>query len=322
VKDDGPNTGILTSDALLLLTAAIWGLAFVAQRVGMEHVGPFGFNGVRFALGCLVLLPLVVSDARARRQRPRTHDGPVSNLTGGALAGIALFAGASFQQVGMVYTTAGNAGFITGLYVILVPVMGIFLGHRTHARTWAGAVLAVAGMYLLSVSGRFTVAYGDMLVLVSALFWACHVHIIGWVSPGGDALRISALQYAVCSVLSMAVSAVTETNAAADYMGAAIPILYGGVMSVGVAYTLQVVAQKRARPSHASIILCLESVFAALGGYVVLGEVLTGRGLAGCSLMLAGMIVSQLAGPGRSRVTPGGDPQDSAPPPSCAKSSR
>ncbi len=290
------GSGTLKSDTLLLLTASIWGFAFVAQRVGMDYVGPFGFNGVRFALGCLVLLPLLLKSGGNGDARSPSDAGPspLSGLGGALLAGLVLFTGASFQQVALIYTTAGNAGFITGLYVIIVPIIGIFLGHHTHGGTWIGAVLAAAGLYLLSVTASLTISWGDLLVLIGAFFWACHVHIIGWLSPRGDALKISFLQYAACSILSMAVSLLVEVNTLQGYMAATVPILYGGVMSVGVAYTLQVVAQKKAKPSHAAIILSLEAVFAALGGWIMLGEVLSRRGLAGCSLMFAGMLVSQL----------------------------
>lgn len=286
----------LKSDTLLLLTALIWGFAFVAQRMGMDHVGPFGFNGVRFGLGCLVLFPLLARNGTGKGLVQAQSSGTLSpqGLGGGLLAGLVLFTGASFQQVAMIYTTAGNAGFITGLYVILVPIIGIFLGHRTHAGTWIGAAMAGGGLYLLSVTSSFTISWGDLLVLIGAFFWACHVHVIGWLSPRGDALKISFLQYAACSVLSMAVSLIMEENSLQGYMAAIIPILYGGIMSVGVAYTLQVVAQRKARPSHAAIILSLEAVFAALGGWIMLGEVLTSRGLAGCGLMFSGMLVSQL----------------------------
>ena len=299
--DKGQQT--LKSDTLLLITAGIWGFAFVAQRVGMDYVGPFGFNGVRFALGCLVLLPLLARNGLNNGSSPSPAPGMLTlhGLGGGLLAGLVLFAGASFQQVALIYTTAGNAGFITGLYVILVPIIGIFLGHGTHAGTWVGAVLAAMGLYLLSVTSSLTIAWGDLLVLIGAFFWACHVHIIGWLSPKGDALKISFLQFAVCSVLSMAVSLLMEENTVQAYLEATVPILYGGIMSVGVAYTLQVVAQKKAKPSHAAIILSLEAVFAAIGGWIMLGEVLTNRGLAGCALMFSGMLASQLWRlPGRS----------------------
>ena len=292
--DKGAQT--LKSDALLLITAGIWGFAFVAQRVGMDYVGPFGFNGVRFALGCLVLLPFLarngLNDGGSLPAAPGVFT--LRGLGGGLVAGLVLFTGASFQQVAMIYTTAGNAGFITGLYVILVPIIVIFLGHGTHAGTWIGAVLATAGLFLLSVTSSFTIAWGDLLVLIGAFFWACHVHIIGWLSPRGDALKISFLQYAACSVLSMAVSLFMEVNTLQAYLAASVPILFGGIMSVGVAYTLQVIAQKKAKPSHAAVIMSLEAVFAALGGWIMLGEFLTDRGMAGCALMFSGMLVSQL----------------------------
>jgi len=287
---------MLRADGLLLLTAVIWGFAFVAQRVGMEHVGPFGFNGVRFVLGCLVLLPLLCRNGARGVERPSGRAGVFSSssLGGGLLAGLVLFAGASFQQVALVYTTAGNAGFITGLYVVLVPIIGIALGHRTHAGTWTGVALAAVGLYLLSVVDRFTISPGDLLVLIGAFFWAGHVHLIGWLSPRHDPLKIAFLQYARCAALSLIVSAAVEQNAVGRYLSAAVPILYGGVLSVGVAYTLQVVAQKHAKPAHAAIILSLETVFAALGGWIILGETLPPRGLLGCTLMFAAMLASQL----------------------------
>jgi len=286
----------LKADGLLLLTAVIWGFAFVAQRLGMEHVGPFGFNGVRFALGCLVLLPPLFRNGLHHDTPSSRKVEPFSSasLGGGLLAGLVLFCGASFQQVALVYTTAGKAGFITGLYVILVPVIGIALGHRTHAGTWIGTLLAAVGLYLLSVTEQFTFAPGDLLVLVGAFFWAGHVLIIGWLSPRQDPLKLAFVQYATCAALSLLVSAGIEPNAVDGYLSAAIPILYGGILSVGVAYTLQVVAQKHANPAHAAIILSLEAVFAALGGWIILGETLTPRGLLGCALMFAGMLASQL----------------------------
>jgi drug/metabolite transporter (DMT)-like permease len=289
---------ILKSDALLLLTAMIWGFAFVAQRVGMNHVGPFTFNGVRFALGSLVLLPLILLNGKS----PRVPEGvlpPLGRrrlLFGGTMIGLALFAGASLQQVGLVYTTAGNAGFITGLYVVIVPILGFFWGQRPGAGTWIGAFLAAGGLYLLSITAEFTIAFGDLLELIGAFFWAGHVLLIGWLSPRTDSLKLAFFQYAACSVLSLFTAAMIETITLAGISAAAVPILYGGVMSVGIAYTLQVVAQKSAHPAHAAILLSLEAVFAALGGWVLFGETLSLRGGGGCALMLAGMLVSQLWG--------------------------
>ena len=292
------NHETVKADACLLLTATIWGFAFVAQRVGMDHVGPFTFNGIRFALGSLSLVPLMLltreDAARVERTVPRPG---ISLLTlGGGLAGFALFMGASLQQVGLVYTTAGKAGFITGLYVVIVPLLGLFLGQRSSAGNWGGAVLAAAGLFLLSVNESFTIALGDLLEILGAFFWAGHVLVIGRFSPRIDALRLAFVQYCVCAVLSLATAAVFEPIALSGILNAAVPILYGGVGSVGIAYTLQVVAQKSAHPAHAAILLSLESVFAAIGGWLLLGETLSLRGLTGCALMFSGMILSQLWG--------------------------
>ncbi len=290
------ETRTLKCDALLLLTATIWGFAFVAQRIGMDYVGPFTFNGIRFALGGLSLLPLIrfMDKSAAKRGVERPKPTRKMFLLGGILAGTAIFAGASLQQVGLVYTTAGKAGFITGLYVVIVPLMGLFWRQRPGAGTWVGAILAASGLYLLSVTESFTIAKGDFLELIGAFFWAGHVLIIGWLSPKIDSLKLSSLQFLVCSLLSLIVALIFEEITLIGIYQALIPILYGGLLSVGIAYTLQVVAQKNAPPSHAAIILSLESAFAALGGWIVLDEVLSNRGLLGCALMLSGMILSQM----------------------------
>ena len=281
----------LQSDLILLVAATIWGFAFVAQRVGMDYVGPFLFNGVRFALGSLSLLPLLYfrrRDTAAKREQP----GMV--LVGGCVAGTVLFVGASLQQVGLVYTTAGKAGFITGLYVVIVPVLGSFMRQRIRFGSWVGAVLAAVGLYLLSITERFTISFGDLLEVGGAFFWAIHVLIIGWLSPRVSSIRLSIFQFMVCSLLSLATAFLTEVILLNRLLEASIPILYGGLFSVGIAYTLQVVAQKKAPPSHAAIILSLETVFAALGGWLFLGETLSTRGLIGCALMFSAMIVSQI----------------------------
>jgi drug/metabolite transporter (DMT)-like permease len=344
---------IFKYDSLMLLTACIWGFAFVAQRAGMEHVGPFIFNGIRFALGSLALIPVILvrsqqpslrgipplrdDEATSKRHPERSeepnhhppyycrgeqkggqidHSPPVPGgdlkggqknravryphlranpiLQGAILAGLALFGGATFQQIGIIYTTAGKAGFITGLYVIIVPILGMFWGQKTGVGTWLGAILATVGLYLLSITGVLAVNLGDGLVLVSALFWAIHVHIIGYFSPKVDPIKLASLQFAVCSVLSLLVSLIIETNTWHSIAAAAIPILYAGLASTGIAYTLQVVAQRVIPPSHAAIILSLEAVFAAIGGWLLLAEGLSFRGFLGCALMLAGMVVSQL----------------------------
>ena len=301
------NASVVKSDLLLLSTAIIWGFAFVAQRLGMEYVGPFIFNGVRFALGALVLLPFIlINRSRTSRDALQTNlQGPGTGIYGGILAGIALFSGASLQQMGLVYTSAGNAGFITGLYVVIVPLMGIFLRHKTNTGTWTGAILAAAGLYLLSVTDGFTIAFGDLLVLIGAFFWAGHVLIIGWFSPRMDSFRLALMQYLACSFLSMLVSLMIEDTTLNNLLAASVPIFYGGVMSVGIAYTLQVIAQKGGNPAHAAILLSLEAVFAAVGGWIILDEVFTSRELLGCGLMLSGMLISQLWGFIRVTILPG-----------------
>jgi len=299
--------GQLGSEGLLLLTAVIWGFAFVAQRMGMRHVGPFTFNAVRFALGSFALVPFAVTAARRRR----TGGGNDSNgwmrtaLIGGAISGTVIFLGASFQQTGLVYTTAGKAGFITGLYVVLVPLLGLAIGKMTSAGTWIGVLLAAAGLYLLSFTGILTIARGDLIVLAGTLFWAIHVLLISVLIHRTEAVVLAMIQFSVCAILSFAAAFLFEKIEISAILDAAVPILYGGLLSVGVAYTLQIIAQRKTPPSHAAIILSLETIFAALGGWVVLGEVIPARGLVGCALMLLGIIVSQI---GTLRARESGSP--------------
>jgi drug/metabolite transporter (DMT)-like permease len=284
------NKKIFTADGLLMVTALIWGSAFVAQRIGMNHVGPLTYNGFRFTLGALALLPLI----HWRNGRSASGTMTLRHYFGGLLAGLILFIAATFQQVGLVYTTAGKAGFITGLYVIFVPLLGIFLGHRPDLGGWLGAVLAVIGMYFLSVTESLTLAPGDLWVLFGAIFWAVHLLILARLSPRMDTIKLACVQFFVCAFLSLVAGGATEPLAVENLIAASVPILYGGLLSVGVAYTLQVVAQKHAPPVHAAIILSLEAVFSAIAGWIILNEVLSARGLAGCALMLAGMLTAQL----------------------------
>jgi drug/metabolite transporter (DMT)-like permease len=290
------NQRVYRADSLLMAAAIIWGTGFVAQRVGMAYVGPLTFNGVRFALGALVLLPI----AGRGQPKPQMDPGLVESLTawpalwGGALAGLVLFIAATLQQVGLVYTTAGKAGFITGLYVIIVPLLGLFWGHRPGWGGWVGACLATAGLYLLSVTKVMTFAPGDLWELAGAFFWAVHVLLLSWLSPRMNGIKLACAQYAVCALLSLIGAGFAEEITLDGLRGALMAILYGGVISVGVAYTLQVIAQRDAPPIHAAIILSLEAVFAALAGWLVLDEVLSPRGLIGCILMFSGMLTALL----------------------------
>lgn len=284
------------ANLLLLLTAVVWGFAFVAQRSGMEHVGPFTFNAIRFLIGALALVPLMVTLDRRRATQAVVPLRERSLLIGGLLAGVVMFAAATLQQIGIVYTTAGKAGFITTLYVVLVPVLGLALGHRPPAAVWVGALLAAAGLYFLTIQEGFTIAWGDLLVLMGAFLWAGHVLLIGHLSPGTDPVKLAFLQFMACAAFSAIAAALSETVTADAVRAALAPILYAGIMSVGVGYTLQVVAQGHTRPADTAIILSLEAVFAVVGGRLLLGEELSLRALFGCGLMLAGILISQLFG--------------------------
>ncbi|MDR1239881.1 MAG: DMT family transporter [Treponema sp.] len=324
------NTRALRADILLLLTAGIWGFGFVAQRSGMEYVGPFAFNGIRFILGSLSLLPLILFRSRERKNGVFARSaGPGRFFRYSLAAGGCLFTAVTLQQLGIMFTTAGNAGFITGLYVVLTPIFGIFLGRKTGKATWAGAVFTLMGLYFVSAAGHLDrINPGDLITAVSAVFWAFHVLLIDALAPRLDPIVLSSGQFGVCGALSLAaaffiepsISTLAEllrpgltetglfgwTDLPALIRGIAggragelispdsvIPILYGGLGSVGVAYTLQVVAQRDAPPAHATIILCLEGCFAALGGALLLAEPVGRWTLLGFVLMLCGMLITQ-----------------------------
>lgn len=284
----------LRSDLILLLAAIIWGFAFVAQRVGMEFVGPFTFNGVRFTLGTLALIPFLFFGKKFTLKDPLLVISKRKIFLGVIGTGILLFIGVSLQQVGLKTTTAGKAGFITGLYVVFVPIVGIFLGHRTNLYTWMGVLLSATGLYLLSIQSGFRMEHGDLLVLGCAVVFTFHVLLIGWLSPRMNSFHLATGQFAICALLNLIVAFSIEPVDAGKIMDAAVPILYGGIISVGIAYTLQVIAQKEAHPAYASITLSMEAVFAALGGWMILHESLSQRSLAGCFLMLAGMVIVQV----------------------------
>jgi len=278
----------------MLLAAAIWGFAFVAQREGMETMGPFLFNAARFFIGSAVLFPLIWYLSKKNKTPTNKETSTKKLLIAGTIAGLFLFLASSFQQVGIQYTTAGKAGFITGLYIFFVPLIGIFFGQRTGSGTWLGAFIAVIGLYLLSINDDFSIARGDLLQLICAVFFAAHILVVGYVAKRMDPLKLSLIQYVVSGVLSFFIAIAIELITWQMIVDTAIPLLYAGVMSIGVGYTLQVVAQQHAKSSHAAIILGLEGAFAVLGGWLILDENLSTRGLIGCGLMLSGMFLSQL----------------------------
>jgi drug/metabolite transporter (DMT)-like permease len=284
----------LKSDFLLLLAAFIWGTTFVAQRKGMDHIGPMTYNGLRFALGALSVLPLLFMSRFRQKAGPKAMNKRAV-MGGGALAGLVLFAGASFQQVGLISTTAGKAGFVTCLYVVIVPILGLLLGHRAGKAVWIGAILAVIGLFFLTIEETLAIGHGDLLVLIGAFFWAMHVIWIGYMAKRANAVDIACIQFVVCSILCLVAAVFTEDISIHAVRQAAFPIMYGGVLSAGVGFTLQIVSQRHCPPAHAAIILSLETVFAALAGWIVLGETFTARGLLGCALMLASFMIVQLA---------------------------
>lgn len=278
------------SNGILLLASLLWGLAFVAQRQGMLFVGPFTFNGLRFALGALSLVPLLFF------MKPVIRKTMLDKrlLIGSIMAGVALFFAASFQQVGIIYTSAGNAGFITSLYIIFVPLFGFLRRQNSPGRVWAGALVALSGLYMLSVGDDFVMQTGDLLVFISAIFWAAHLVILSYLAAQHDFRLLAIFQYAFVAILSLGLAFALETPSLPDVKLAAIPILYAGIVSVGIGFTLQVVAQRHTRADHAALILSLEAVFAALGGWLILNEMTDWRGVIGCALMLVGVVLSQL----------------------------
>ncbi len=286
------KTKSIQSNLILLLVAVIWGGGFVAQSLGMQQMGPYIFNGFRFLIGALTLVPVIL--LRNKSGRGLNEKGDLKKtLLIGSVAGLILFFGATFQQLGLVFTTAGKAGFITGLYVVIVPLLGMFWGDRGSFFSWLGAIVAVVGLYFLTATRGMIFAPGDGYVVIGAFFWAMHVQFIARYSPDVDAFQLSFVQSLFTSLISFGVGIFLEDVVFDQVISAALPILYGGIISIGIAYTLQVVGQRFAKPAPAAIILSLESVFAVFWGWLILNEDLTPKILLGSFLMLAGMMVSQ-----------------------------
>lgn len=282
---------------LLLLTAIIWGSAFVAQSVGMDYVEPFTFTCTRSIIGGLVLIPCIFILGKWK-----CGFATKAEWIGGICCGVALCAASNFQQIGMAYTTVGKAGFITALYVVIVPIFGLFMKKRVSVLIWLCVALSVSGLYLLCMpKGGFVLAFGDLLVLICAVLFSIHILVIDYFSPKGDGVVISCIQFFTCGILSGVCMLFTETPTLSNVMGAKWAILYAGVLSSGVAYTLQVVAQKNVNPTVASLIMCLESVVAVLAGWLILGENLTTREIFGCVLMFVAIVLAQLPMPSRKK---------------------
>jgi len=281
------------SNLLLLLTAMIWGAAFVAQREGVSMVGSFTFNAVRMTIGGLVLLPCIRWLDHKKGIQNGWKDADKTLWIGGLLCGVVLFVASSLQQQGVAYTTAGKAGFITALYVVFVPVCGLFYGKKPKPLLWLCVVAAAVGMYFLCMTESFSLQKGDMMILLSSFMFTAHILVIDHYSPMVDGVKMSCIQFFTAGILSIAPAFLFETVSLTGILSAAIPILYAGVLSCGVAYTLQVVAQKDADPTMASLLLCLESVFAVVFGWILLGEALSVKEFVGCAIMFGAIVAAQ-----------------------------
>ena len=340
----------LKGSLLLLLTATIWGVAFVAQSVGMDYVGPFTFNAIRSLIGAAVLVPCLfflrllqgrrtddnrkyaVTDENRRyadtdenrkgagtdekrkdagtdekrkdagtdksSRRPKTSGSDAADtktlLKGGLCCGIVLCIASNLQQIGIFYTTVGKAGFITAMYIVLVPILGIFLGRRTGWKIWVSVLLAVAGLYLLCMTGTLQLGRGDALVLLCAFAFALQIMAVDYFAPKTEGVKLACLEFQVCGILSSAAMLIFEKPVWAQIRAAGVPILYAGIMSSGVAYTLQIIAQKDMDPTVASLIMSLESVISALAGWAILHQTMGVREICGCVVMFAAIILAQL----------------------------
>ena len=284
-----------TKNALILvLTAFIWGTAFVAQSVGMDYLEPFTFNGVRSIIGGAALLPCIVFLQRFNGKGGKKQGGEKELIVGGIACGLLLFAASSLQQIGIQYTTAGKAGFITAFYIVIVPVLGIFLKKKTGWKVWMAVVIALAGLYFLCMTEKFTVGKGDILIFVCALVFSIHILVIDYFSPKVDGVKMSCIQFFVCGIASLPFMFLLETPRVGAMLDGWMPLLYAGVLSCGVGYTLQIIGQKNVNPAIASLILSLESCFSVLAGWIVLGERLSIRESIGCVLMFTAIILAQL----------------------------
>ena len=288
----------LKNALILLLTATIWGVAFVAQSVGMDYVSPFTFNGVRSIIGGLVLIPVILVLDRKKKAEGKDYKAPGDRKTlilGGICCGVALCVASNFQQFGVMYTSVGKVGFITACYIIIVPILSLFLGKKCSPAIAGAVVLAVAGLYLLCMSGSdLGLQKGDFLIMICSFIFSIHIMIIDYFSPAVDGVKMSCIQFLVSGTISLICMTIFEEPHIAQILAAWKPILYAGVMSCGMGYTLQIVGQKGVNPASASLILSLESSISVLAGWLILGQKLTGREILGCVLMFSAIVLAQV----------------------------
>ena len=287
----------IKSSLILLLTATIWGVAFVAQSVGMEYIGPFTFNAIRCVLGGLVLIPviLVLKKKKETGAENQEKEDKKTLWMGGIACGVILCIASNLQQFGIMEASVGKSGFFTALYIVMIPVIGIFIGKRPGIKLWFCVALAVVGMYLLCMKdGSFTIERADIMLLLCALAFSFHILVVDYFSPKVDGVKMSCIQFFVCGVLSAVGMLFTETPNISNIQAAWLPLLYAGLLSCGVGYTLQIVGQKGINPVIASLIMSLESVISALAGWVILGQVLSPKEILGCVLMFVAIIITQI----------------------------
>lgn len=287
----------IKSSLILLLTATIWGVAFVAQSVGMEYIGPFTFNAIRCVLGGLVLIPviLVLKKKKETGAENQEKEDKKTLWAGGIACGVILCIASNLQQFGIMEASVGKSGFFTALYIVMIPVIGIFIGKRPGIKLWFCVALAVVGMYLLCMKdGSFTIERADIMLLLCALAFSFHILVVDYFSPKVDGVKMSCIQFFVCGVLSAVGMLFTETPDISNIQAAWLPLLYAGLLSCGVGYTLQIVGQKGINPIIASLIMSLESVISALAGWVILGQVLSPKEILGCILMFVAIIITQI----------------------------
>lgn len=288
----------LFGNTALLITALIWGSSFVAQSVGMDYVGPFTFTAARSFIGGLVLIPVIflMDKLRARESTPPPAGDRRTLMVGGLLCGVVLFVASSFQQLGIAHgTSSGKAGFITALYILFVPIMGLFLKKRVRPIIWLCVTMSIYGLYLLCVTdGLGSIRRSDLLVLICSVGFSAHIQIIDYFSPRADGVRLACIQFFICGILALVPTLIGEEPTIRSLLDAKMPILYAGVMSSGVAYTLQIIGQKYTSPTVASMIMSLESVFAVLAGIVILQQMPSPREILGCVIMFSAIVLAQL----------------------------
>lgn len=288
----------LSGLAMLITIAIIWGVGFVFQREGMEQLGPFAFNAARFTIGALSVIPVIMIFSKPTMNQDQVS----STIIGGIVAGSVLFIGISLQQVGMVHTTAGKAAFITGMYMVFVPILGLFIGQKIGAKVWVAGFIAVVGLYLLSITDQLEFAQGDGFVLLGAAFWGAQVLVTAHYSQKVNGPKFALVQFITVAVLSLPFALALETTTLDALILSAKALLFTGVVATGLAMTLQILAQARVPSTQAAMIMSLETVFGAFSGWLLLGEILTSRMLLGASLMLLGIFIAQL--PGRRKQKP------------------